>query len=250
MKNLDIEDIVTDAFHEAQKKMLISNNSERIKTWHVSDFVSPCIRKSYYQRNFPQYAKPDQKKTSALFHGLILHEHTKLSHFHEVTMCYDIIKEKSYTPQEVRDMEKTRLTSGYAETKNIITGTLDDLLKSGDEFVIVDKKTWNARGYKKKSPDEGYMKQLSIYRVLLKEAYGIDAKVGCLLYLDKGTDFEELPLSFELDPVDVTKAYMKDVLKQLQRGLPKATVNWLCNGNNRKGAIFCPFKERCDDDGI
>ena len=240
-----IDDYVVTAFHDAQKKFMKANNSERINTWHVSDFVSPCIRKSWYQRNFPDYAKADQKKTSVLFHGLILHEHTQLSHFHEVTMCYDIKQDQSLTPQEVRGIQ-----AKGEPTKNIITGTLDDLLKIGDEFVIVDKKTWNARGKSSPYTNDSYKMQLNIYRVLLKHAYDIDAKFGCLLYLDKGTDFTESPLSFELDPIEKTKEYMRDVLHQIKNGLPKATVCWLCNGQNRNGEIYCSYKERCDNDGI
>ena len=236
-----VELAVYGAFKDAQKDMMIKNNSERIKTWHVSDFTSPCIRKSYYQRNFP--APYDPNKTSILFHGLILHEHTKLSHFHEVTMCYDIKEDKAYTPQEVRELENT---------ENIITGSLDDLMRIDGEYVIVDKKTYNGYmgQYKKKEPDESYKLQLSIYRVLLDRGYGIDATKGCLLYLDKSSDFTETPMAFDLAPIEGTKTYMADVLKQLKQGLPKATVNWLCNGENRKGKIFCPYKDRCENDGI
>ena len=236
-----IEEAVLGAFKDAQNDMMSKNNSQRIKTWNVSDFTSPCIRKSYYQRNFP--APYDPAKTSILFHGLILHEHTQLSHFHEVTMCYDIKEDKAYSPQEVRQLE---------DTSNIITGSLDDLMRIDGEYVIVDKKTYNGyQGqYKKKEPDESYKLQLSIYRVLLEKGYGIDAKVGCLLYLDESADFKETPMAFDLAPIEGTKAYMSDVLRQLRQGLPKATVNWLCNGANRKGTIFCPYKDRCENDGI
>jgi hypothetical protein len=230
-----IEQFVVDAYHNAQDRLLNGSTGSRLRTLHVSDFVSPCLKKVWYQKNFP---KPMEQKTkSILYHGLVIHEHTQLSHFHEVTFCYDIEKDKGYTPQEVVEMPRD-------ETKNIITGTLDDLLKVGDDYVIADKKTWNGRGYKKKAPDENYVRQLSIYRVLLQKSYGIDAKYGCLLYLDKGNDLEELPMAFELHDTDITKQFLKDTLKQLQ-GVPDPTICFLCNGKNKTGKIYCPYAEEC-----
>jgi len=233
-----IEQFVLDAYHNAQDRLLNTSTGSRIRTLHVSDFVSPCLKKVYYQKTFP---KPMEQKTkSILYHGLVIHEHTQLSHFHEVTFCYDIINDIGYTPQEVAEMPR-------AETKNIISGTLDDLLKVGDKYVIADKKTWNGKGYKKKAPDESYVRQLSIYRVLLEKSYGIDAEYGCLLYLDKGNDLEELPMSFLLHDKEVTKDFLKYTLKQLQ-GVPDATPCWLCNGQNKKNKVFCPYLDQCNAD--
>jgi hypothetical protein len=156
-------------------------------------------------------------------------------------MCYDIKLDKSYTPQEVAQMP-------WQETTNIITGSLDDMMRVGDEYVIADKKTWNNKGYTKTSPDEGYIKQLSIYRVLLEKAYGIDAKWGCLLYLDKAHDLEENPMAFELDSIDDTKQYLKDTLEQLQ-GKPDPNPCFLCNGKNKLGKIYCPYLDLCNSEG-
>lgn len=234
-----IEDAVVSAFHKAQDQLMSQSTGSRLRTLHVSDFVSPCFKKVWYQKNFPT---PIERKTkSILYHGLVVHEHSQLSHFHEVTMCYDIEKDVGYTPQEVEAMPRE-------DTKNIITGTLDDLMKIGDNYVIADKKTWNGKGYKKTQPDEGYQLQLSIYRVLLEKSYGIDAKWGCLLYLDKANDLEELPMAFVLRPIEETKQILKSTLKIL-RSIPEPNPCWLCNGANRKGKIFCPYLDQCNREG-
>lgn len=235
----EIETAVTEAFHKAQDKLLEHTSGSRINTFHVTDFVSPCLRKTWYQKRIKKPMGRDVK--SILYHGLIVHEHSQLSHFHEVTMCYDIVEDKSYTPQEVSQMP-------WQKTLNMITGTLDDLMRVNGEYVIADKKTWNNKGYVKLTPDEGYIKQLSIYRVLLEKAYGIDAKWGCLLYLDKTHDLSESPMAFELDSIEDTKAFLLKSLKELQ-GFPDANPCWLCNGKNRQGKIYCPYLEQCTRDG-
>jgi hypothetical protein len=234
-----IEKSVVDAFHEAQDRLLNQSTGSRINTLHVSDFVSPCLRKTWYQKRIKKPIERNVK--SILYHGLIVHEHSQLSHFHEVTMCYDIIEDKAYTPQEVANMH-------WKDTANIITGSLDDLMRVGDEYVIADKKTWNNKGYEKRTPDESYVKQLSIYRVLLEKAYGIDAKWGCLLYLDKAHDLTEKPMAFELDSINDTKRFLIENLSELQ-GKPDPNPCFLCNGKNREGKIYCPYLDLCNQEG-
>jgi len=238
-KKEQIQNTVLTSFQKAVSTTLEKNNGSRIKTVHVSDFVSPCLRKSYYNQHITD-SEQDTIKNKVLFMGVILHEHTKLSHFHEVTMCYDIVNDRSMTPQDVEDLK---------DPAGIITGTLDDLVKVGNEFVIVDKKTWNARGFVKTEPDESYFKQLSIYRVLLKESYNIDAKYGCLLYLDKSNDLNETPLAFELASINETKQFLRQTYNELTCGMPPPTITYLCNGKNKFGRIYCPYLEQCKKDG-
>jgi len=38
-----IKDFVVTAFHKAQRDALWKNSGTRLDTWHVSDFVSPCL---------------------------------------------------------------------------------------------------------------------------------------------------------------------------------------------------------------
>ena len=233
---------VVDSFHEAQERAM-QGGGKRLKTWHVSDFVIPCLRISYYQRLYPQYEMDDQKR-AVLYFGTIVHEHSKLSHFHEVTMCYDMRNGKSYTPQEVG-------TLSDEDRSHILTGTLDDLCKVGDDYILVDKKTYNGGyGFKKTTPDESYKLQLEIYRVLLNASYGIDASIGCLLYLDKSKDLSETPVVFELNEINETKKVIGGIYDQLTAAeVPPGKVCWLCNGNNRAGKIYCDYEDECKREG-
>lgn len=235
--------LVLSTYRNTVNNYMTKHNGQRLHTWHVSDFTSPCVRKTYYQRLYPE--KYDTRKNSIFFLGQIIHEHTPLSKINELTMCYDIETDQSVSVEEVMAMPKSSLRS-------IITGTLDDLIQYGKDFIIADKKTYNgASGYKKTQPDEQYALQLSIYRVLLQRSYGIDAKYGCLLYLDKSNDLAESPIPFELAPIEDTKMVMKEILSELTREdkPPKPNICWLCNGNNRKGAIYCPYVELCKQEG-
>lgn len=236
-----IRDGVLSSLHDAQELLINGSTLSRINTWHVSDFVSPCLRKSYYShiRKLPQVL--DDKKRRILFHGLIVHEHTQLAKFHEITMCYDILNDVAVQPEIVMKMNES-------ETKNIVTGTCDDLMKIDNEFVLVDKKTWSAHGYVKTIPNEEYVKQLNIYRVLLNESYGIDPKWGCLMFLDKSDDLCELPMEFPLAPINETKQFMRDALRQLNSE-PPPNPCWLCNGQNRDSRIYCDYLDICNKEG-
>jgi len=236
-----IESSILNSLRKAQQDYLRHSNGQRLNTWHVSDFVSECLRKTYYGKTYPEKFAPE--KASIFFLGHVVHEHTPLSKINELTMCYDIERDRSVTPEEVMSLP-------YNDLGSIITGTLDDLVKVGDTFVIADKKTYNGGGYyKKTSPDKSYELQLNIYRVLLNAAYGINAEYGCLLYLDKKNNLDPTPIAFELQPVNDTKKKMKEILKELRTGDPKPNPCWLCNGANKKGEIYCSYLDVCKQEG-
>ena len=158
-------------------------------------------------------------------------------------MCYDIENDISLTPEQVQNLPFDQLGS-------IITGTLDDLMKVGEHFVIADKKTYNGGGwYKKTSPDTSYELQINIYRVLLEASYGIDATHGCLLYMDKKSNLDPTPIAFELKPITQTKQRMKEILNELRGGDPKANPCWLCNGKNKKKEVYCSYLDICKQEG-
>ena len=46
----NISKFVLEAFQRAKKDALWKNSGTRLKTYHVSDFVSPCIRKRHYSK--------------------------------------------------------------------------------------------------------------------------------------------------------------------------------------------------------
>lgn len=235
----EIEAHVEDLYYDLIDRYNVTNTGLRIDTWHVSDFTSPCLRKSHYGHT--QERPPfDKKQGKILWLGNVLHEHILLSQINELTMCYDIVEDKAYDPVTVIGMSDE-------EKKNIITGSLDDLLRWKGEWIIGDKKTWNARGWDKQKPDSNYVLQLNIYRVLLHASKGIDATSGCLLYLDKSQDCDPKPMAFRLAPIEETKQYLRETLEKLQNEKgPDANPCWLCKGENREGKIFCPFVDICN----
>lgn len=237
----EIESHVEDVYYSNIEHYNVQNTGLRIDTWHVSDFTSPCLRKSYYGKYEP---KPpfDKKRGKILWLGNIIHEHIKLSAINELTMCYDIVDDIAYPPAIVANMSEE-------ERKNIITGSLDDLILYNGEYIIGDKKTWNARGWKKATPDSNYVLQLNIYRLLLWESWKIDASSGCLLYLDKGDDCNPKPMAFRLQDMNITKQFLKDTLKTMQtKEGPPINPCWLCNGKNREGKIYCDYWEKCNSE--
>jgi len=242
--NYHLKEIETDvlaALRKAQQDYLRNSNGRRLNTWHVSDFVSECLRKTHYGKLYPE--KFDVNKSSIFFLGHIVHEHTQLSKINELTMCYDIENDIALTPEQVQNLPFDQLGS-------IITGTLDDLMKVGEHFVIADKKTYNGGGwYKKTSPDASYELQINIYRVLLEASYGIDASHGCLLYMDKKSNLDPTPIAFELTPISQTKQKMKEILMELKSGDPKANPCWLCNGKNKKKEVYCSYLDVCKQEG-
>jgi hypothetical protein len=237
----EIESHVEDLYYKLIERYNIQNTGLRIEGWHVSDFTSPCLRKSYYGHTEPR-APFDKERGKILWLGNVIHEHTELSQINELTMCYDIVEDVAYPPVLVMGMTDE-------QRKNIVTGSLDDLIHYNGEVIIGDKKTWNARGWDKQKPDSNYVLQLNIYRVLLKAQLDIDATSGCLLYLDKSSDCDPKPMAFRLQEIEKTKEYLRETLKELQKEKgPDANPCWLCSGENKKGKIFCDYAEKCSSE--
>ena len=239
-----IKDFIVTAWHKSQRDALWKNSGGRLDTWHVSDFVSPCLRKTHYSK-IPELKKDmTDEMAGILYQGVIVHDNAVLGSINELTMCYDIVKRENIDPSTVKAMEKED-----PRKKDILTGTLDDLLRIGNEFVIADKKTWNARGYKKKEASPEHILQVNIYKLMLKYAYGIEANYGCNLYLDKGNGYAETPLVYETAPIDETQAFLDKTLNKLKNGVPDPTITFLCNGENKDKKIYCNFLEQCKKDG-
>ena len=239
-----IKDFVVTAWHKAQRDALWKNSGGRLDTWHVSDFVSPCLRKTHYSK-IPELKKDmTDEMAGILFQGVIVHDNAILGSINELTMCYDIVKRENIDPSTVKAMDKDD-----PRKKDILTGTLDDLLRIGNEYVIADKKTYNARGYVKKEASPEHILQVNIYKLMLKYSYGIEANYGCNLYLDKGNGYAELPLVYETAPIGETQEFLDKTLNKLKNGVPDPTITFLCNGENKDKKIYCNFLEQCKKDG-
>ena len=240
----DIKDFIVNAFHKAQRDALWKNSGTRLDTWHVSDFVSPCLRKSHYSKIPELKTGMNDEMAAILFQGVIVHDNSILSSINELTMCYDIVNKCNIDPMTVRGFDKED-----PRKKDILTGTLDDLVKVGDKFVIVDKKTYNARGYVKKEAAPEHILQVNIYKLMLKASLGIEAEYGCNLYLDKGDGYKELPMVYKTAPIEETEKYLTDTLAIFKAGIPDCNITFLCNSKNKDKKIYCGYFEQCEKDG-
>ena len=55
-----IEGSVLTALRKAQQDYLRNSNGRRLNTWHVSDFVSECLRKTHYGKLYPEKFAPEK----------------------------------------------------------------------------------------------------------------------------------------------------------------------------------------------
>ena len=239
-----IADFVVNALMKAKRDALWTIGGVRLDTWHVSDFVNQCLRKTHYSK-IPELKKEmTDEMAGILYQGSIVHDNSKLGSINELTMCYDIVKRCNLEPSEVRKWEKDD-----PRKQDVLTGTLDDLVRVGNNFVICDKKTYNARGYVKKEASPEHILQVNIYKLMLHHSYGIDAGYGCNLYLDKGDGYKELPMVYETAPIEETREFLEKTLLKLKSGIPDPVITYLCNGKNKDKKIYCNFLEQCKKDG-
>ena len=101
-----IKDFIVTAWHKAQRDALWKNSGGRLDTWHVSDFVSPCLRKTHYSK-IPELKKDmTDEMAGILYQGVIVHDNAVLGSINELTMCYDIVKRENIDPSTVRQWRK------------------------------------------------------------------------------------------------------------------------------------------------
>lgn len=127
-----------------------------------------------------------------------------------------------------------------------VKGQIDEVVMTDEGLMIVDKKTTS---WMPSAPAPNYMKQVEYYSVMLKEDWGLEAKFGAILYIQKlnGKNnsnsrftkayiwqlrpFEEIDREFK-EKVDAVRAYLdKDEL-------PPAN-------QNKTDCRFCQWKTLC-----
>ena len=114
----EISDFVLAAFHKAQRDALWKNSGGRLDTWHVSDFVSPCLRKSHYGKIPELKSEMTDEMAAILYQGVIVHDNSTLSSINELTMCYDIMKRKSIDTSVVKNMDDDEKKNSFAGNFN------------------------------------------------------------------------------------------------------------------------------------
>jgi len=224
-------------FKEAQK--VVVTQDKRSRTVHASNLTGPCVLQTWY--SFREDPEPLSAQSIANFYvGQILHKNAKLGKKNEVHYGANI---RTMKPIATKDINQNNIY-------DCVTGTADDLIEWEGNLIIADKKTWSSLkiDYRTKSysrrektePDENYINQLNIYKLLIYICDGVEAKKGVLLYLDKATSFKDpLPFVFDLKPVDEIRTWVINKLDKIRQLVePERTITKYCT--------YCPFLKRCD----
>lgn len=198
----------------------------RSKNVHVTDLTPPCSRQTWYYRKREEPER-DDGLIGILFMGNIVHAAVPLTKRNEVPFIADVRNMKPLTNlNEITDVN----------TYDCVSGTADEILEYKGEICIVDKKTYSSkRGWNPKEPDESYVWQLNIYKLLMYITEGVEAKYGAIFYMDVATRLEK-PLIFtmELKPIREIQEYALKKLDQLKMLVPpEKTITWKCK--------YCPW---------
>lgn len=206
----DIGEHIMSLFYKATLKDMEEDRGNSI---HVTDLVYYCLRHAYYAKQQPQYSL-SREGILAVWIGKRLHE-TPLCERHEVELSYEA---------DGVDIE----------------GRIDELCNINGEWVIVDKKTTRNTP---STPHEHYVKQLTYYAWLAKQALGIEVKRVALLYINVAAN-EVKVITIPLTPLAVEQAgrELLEKAKILHQSLTNNTLpprkfGWLCN--------YCQYFKRC-----
>tara|TARA_R100000963_G_scaffold35025_2_gene31157 strand:- start:5688 stop:6449 length:762 start_codon:yes stop_codon:yes gene_type:complete len=245
---LKLEDINNEIYFEFRRSQMEAMENERLGKIHVSDVIKPCDRYTIYGKIYPKMMSTED--TKSLYFGQVVHSNSQLAEdkHHEKFLAWDYVEDKPLTYEEAK-----AIPDDDPKHLDIIYGSIDDLMKVGDKWVICDKKTTGSIGYFSKAsskPSESHKDQINRYRVLLHKCYGISADFGCIIYISNKIEKEvrdkPICLSFKLQPyeeiVDDMKkkaTIIKDAL--LNKTLPKRTKCFLCDG-------MCPYASKCFTD--
>lgn len=243
---ISMDDIKNDVFQKYRNAQLKAMNTNRLGQLHVSDVIAPCMRKVWYGKNDKGYKSMDTESMRSLYFGQIIHSHTELAkpEFHEMTMAYNYVTDK------VVDLEKMKdVPLDDPIWWDILIGTLDDLLEINGEYIICDKKTTGSIDWfsKEKTPaNDSHINQLNHYRLLLQKCKNIDAKYGCIIYIDsKNSQRFEKPIikPLRLKPIEEALENIKkqgSIIKKSMtlNQIPDRTICFLCSG-------MCPYASVC-----
>lgn len=234
------------AYFSMRKSQIEAMHTERLGVFHVSDIIKDCMRYSAYSKIIPKTMTTEDYKS--LYMGQVIHSNSMVAKpdKHEMFLAYDFEEEKPLTYEEAK-----KIPEDDPRQLNILYGSIDDVLEVNGQYVISDKKTTGSIDYfikkRDKKPNESHMKQINVYRSLLKKCYDIDARFGCVIYLPNSVSKEDRdkihPMYFKLEEIEETDKWVKANLETLQHfkmteELPERTRNYLCDG-------FCPYALTC-----
>jgi len=237
-----VEDVALLAFRKAQYEAL---RTERLGLIHVSDLIKPCLRYSYYHKEYPPML--DTKALKSMFYGQAVHKVTNMStdpKMNEFLMMYNFIGEVNVEPWTTENWDN----EGGKKWFDVIVGTIDDILMVDGEIVICDKKTTgNLSWAKKGNMGQSYRDQLNAYKYLYYMATGNEVKKGCIIYIENSVDPENyqdvVPVAAQLESIPVIESWLIPKAKAfrdylMKNELPPLTRCYLCDG-------MCPYIEKC-----
>ncbi len=198
-------------------------SADREDTIHVTSLVYGCARKVWYERKKVREfnLQDDIEGMFRMWIGTKLHE-TPLSDMHEYYLSSYIYGNK-------------------------VTGTIDEIFEIDGMKILIDKKFVSKEP---KDINEHYLKQISIYAVLLNDVKGIRVdKIG-ILYSRPLVDYYNKNRN-KVFLVDVTDQLLEDTRNELYKliedistglatdTLPAKHESWYCR--------YCAFKDLCDN---
>lgn len=243
---IKLDDINEDIYFKFRKAQTEAMHTERLGTIHVSDIIKPCMRNVIYKKiNSDQGMSTEDMKS--LYFGQCVHNNSMVAEpeYHELFLAYDYVRDEPLTYEEAK-----KIPNDDPRHLDIIYGSIDDLVKVGDKWVICDKKTTGSIDYFSKSTSkasESHKDQINRYRVLLKKCYDIDATFGCVIYIsnkiEKDKRDKPVTISFKLQDMETTLIDMIEksrVIKSslTEKMLPERTKCFLCDG-------MCPYASMC-----
>ena len=204
---LKIEDVNNKVYFEFRRSQLEAMKTERLGQIHVSDIIKPCMRNVIYKKVLPEQ-RASTEDMKSLYFGQIVHSNSQIAidEHHEKFLAYDYVRDEPLTYEESK-----AIPEDDPRQLDIIYGSIDDLIKVGEKWVICDKKTTGSIDYFSRATSkvsDSHRDQINRYRVLLKKCYDIDAEFGSVVYIsnriEKDKRDKPVVISFKLRPIEET----------------------------------------------
>ena len=207
------------------------------------------MRNVIYKKVLPEQ-RASTEDMKSLYFGQIVHSNSQIAidEHHEKFLAYDYVRDEPLTYEESK-----AIPEDDPRQLDIIYGSIDDLIKVGEKWVICDKKTTGSIDYFSRATSkvsDSHRDQINRYRVLLKKCYDIDADYGCVVYvsnrIEKDSRDKPAVISFKLQPIEGTLEDMVRKAREIKeslidRTLPERTKCFLCDG-------MCPYATKCFTD--
>ncbi len=246
---LKIEDVNNKVYFEFRRSQLEAMKTERLGQIHVSDIIKPCMRNVIYKKVLPEQ-RASTEDMKSLYFGQIVHSNSQIAtdEHHEKFLAYDYVRDEPLTYEEAK-----AIPEDDPRQLDIIYGSIDDLIKVGEKWVICDKKTTGSIDYFSRATSkasDSHRDQINRYRVLLKKCYDIDAEFGSVVYIsnriEKDKRDKPVVISFKLRPIEETLMDMIEKANIIKKSmteeyLPERTKCFLCDG-------MCPYASLCFQD--